>query len=122
MATAPWDEMAGSPNQIAAMDHFIQIAVHAAIDAAAQVVVSEGWPIGGTYGDVFRTLADHGVLAIDLGRRLSAATGLRNIIVHDYLDLDDRRVHAGLPQGLADLRDFCVAVTSYVARGAKPRG
>lgn len=41
----------------------------------------------------------------DLGDRLARAAGQRNVLVHMYLDLDDREVFASLGR-LDDLREF----------------
>ncbi|MCK6527339.1 DUF86 domain-containing protein [Myxococcota bacterium] len=120
LAARPWDAIAADAVLTAAMEHFVQVAIQSAIDAAAQVVVAEGWPVGGTYGDVFRTLADRGVLDRDLASRLSRAAGLRNVIVHDYLDLDDRRVHSGLARGTADLRALARALARHARRTPPP--
>ncbi|MGH3854484.1 MAG: HepT-like ribonuclease domain-containing protein [Pseudonocardiaceae bacterium] len=63
-------------------------------------------------GDAIRLLGSHGVLPADLADRLRRAVGLRNVLVHDYVDVDDDIVLERLAN-LADLDDF-VAV---VARG-----
>lgn len=45
----------------------------------------------------------------DLGDKLAAAAGQRNVLVHMYLDIDDREVFAALDR-LDDLRRFAAAV------------
>ena len=37
--------------------------------------------------------------------------------MHDYLRVDDRRLHASLPGEVTDLRSFCTGVFEWVASG-----
>jgi uncharacterized protein YutE (UPF0331/DUF86 family) len=49
------------------------------------------------------------VLDEELAQRLRRATGLRNVLVHGYLEVDPALVWEHL-EHLGDLRDFAVAV------------
>lgn len=55
-------------------------------------------------------LVEHGVLATDLAARVRQAVGFRDILVHDYIDVDDSLVVARLTD-LSDLDDFVAALT-----------
>jgi uncharacterized protein YutE (UPF0331/DUF86 family) len=89
-------------------------AVQVTIDVAIGLCVSLGLGTPATYGDAFRTLAEHGHLEHDLADRLARAAGFRNLLVHAYADLDLTRVHAAAGQGPADLRDFFAAASDLV--------
>jgi uncharacterized protein YutE (UPF0331/DUF86 family) len=52
-----------------------------------------------------------------LADRLAAAAGLRNVIVHLYLDVDPEKVWGGL-EGLDDLLAFTSAIRAYLTRTA----
>jgi uncharacterized protein YutE (UPF0331/DUF86 family) len=39
-----------------------------------------------------RTLARHGLLSRDEGETMAKAVGFRNLLVHGYVEIDDRRV------------------------------
>jgi len=81
-----------------------------ALAVANHVVASEGYRSPGDYADSFRVLEEHGLLSGDLAERLAAAAGFRNLLVHEYARIDDRRVHAFLTEGVDDLRAFAAAV------------
>jgi len=59
-------------------------------------------------------LAEHRVLDADLAGRVRQAVGFRNILVHDYIDVDDAVVVARLAD-LSDLDDF-VAALAHLTR------
>lgn len=54
-------------------------------------------------GTSFRRLVQAGVLDAQLGARLDGLAGLRNILVHDYVAIDESRVWQALDQHLGDL-------------------
>lgn len=63
----------------------------------------------GDYAGVFGSLRAGGVIDAELAARLARAAGQRNLLVHDYLAIDDRIVFGSLAS-LADLRRFATAV------------
>ncbi|MGA9312164.1 MAG: DUF86 domain-containing protein [Pseudonocardiaceae bacterium] len=67
------------------------------------------------YGSAFRDLAAVGILERDLADRLRLATGLRNVLVHAYLDVDPSRIWTHLGR-LDDLEDFARAADEYLGR------
>lgn len=81
-----------------------------ALAVANHVIASEGYRSPGDYADSFRVLEENGLLPGDLATRLSSAAGFRNLLVHEYARIDDRRVHIFLTEGLDDLRAFAAAV------------
>jgi uncharacterized protein YutE (UPF0331/DUF86 family) len=63
---------------------------------------------------VLRLLGVRGVLFADLADRLRRAVGFRNVLVHDYIEVDDGIVLERLAN-LADLDDFVAVVATWVA-------
>jgi uncharacterized protein YutE (UPF0331/DUF86 family) len=62
-----------------------------------------------------QTCIDVGLDA-SLAERLAAAAGMRNILVHGYLDVDDEAVWSALGR-LGDLRDFAATVQRIADSG-----
>jgi uncharacterized protein YutE (UPF0331/DUF86 family) len=56
---------------------------------------------------VFTAPAERGVIETELGTRLRAAAGLRNLIAHQYGVIDFRRVYAIAAAEAGDLARFC---------------
>jgi uncharacterized protein YutE (UPF0331/DUF86 family) len=83
------------------------LAIQEAIALAAHWLADEGTDVPQSYGDVFAALADRGVIETELGARLRAAAGLRNLIAHQYGVVDFARVYAIAAGELADLVRFC---------------
>ena len=77
---------------------------------ANHVIASEGYRAPADYADAFRSLHQAGVLGADLAERLEGMARFRNLLVHQYDDVDDRRVHGIMRQDLEDLDRFAAAV------------
>lgn len=88
-------------------------AIEAGVDVAQHVCASEGWGPPRDNGDAIRLLGAHGVLSADLADRLRRAVGFRNVLVHDYVEVDDGIVLERLAN-LADLDDFVAVVADWV--------
>lgn len=86
------------------------IAIQEAIDLATHWVADEGWAVPATYGEVFLVLAEHGIIARDLAKRLVKAAGLRNLIAHRYGMIDFDLIYASASADLDDLIAFCRAL------------
>lgn len=67
-----------------------------------------------TYEDVVERLADQGVISPELREKLRGLGGFRNILVHEYVDVDLGRVHRFLQEGLEDFIDFADHVESFL--------
>ena len=91
-------------------------AVQACIDLAIHTCAHEA--LGAPEGPVaaFSLLAGNGVIETHLARRLTLASGLRNLVVHQYADLDLSRLAETLTAGLPDLEAFVDAMRAHARR------
>ncbi|GIW20512.1 MAG: hypothetical protein KatS3mg065_0808 [Chloroflexota bacterium] len=64
---------------------------------------------------MFELLGRRGVLTAPLAARLALAAGLRNILVHAYLEVDPERIWASLGR-LDDLASLAGSLTSWLER------
>ncbi len=108
-AARPVDELLGSPAELGHVKYLFVTAIEGCIDAAHHVAASEGYGVPETNADAMVALARNGVLNPTLGDRLAAAVRFRNLLVHRYAEVDDRRVLAHL-SGLDDFDAFITAL------------
>lgn len=90
------------------------LALQETIGLATHWLADEGVAVPESYGDVFSTLAERGIIDVALGDRLRAAAGLRNLVAHQYGVLDFTRVHAVARAELGDLLLFCEQLTARI--------
>ena len=105
----PADFLAASDASDTVILHLWQ-AVQIVIDLGLSACLSFNLGTPESYGDAFRRLADAGLLDAHLARRLTEATGFRNLVARAYEGLDMKRVHRAAAEGPADLRAFLARV------------
>jgi uncharacterized protein YutE (UPF0331/DUF86 family) len=93
------------------------IGVQEAIALATHWLADEGWDVPQSYGEVFAALADRDVLERELAQRLSAASGLRNLIAHQYGAVDAGRIFDLASNDIEDLLSFCQQLARRAERG-----
>lgn len=77
-------------------------AIEACVDVAHHLCSSQGWGPPAANGDAMRLLGAHGVLERPLADHMRRAVGFRDVLVHDYVDVDD----AVVLQRLTDVTDL----------------
>lgn len=92
----------------------LEIALQAAIDMGARILRRESAPTPATYSEVFVRLAELGVISQQLGTQLAKAAGMRNVLVHEYLEVDWDIIFARL-QNVSDLQAFASAIERHLA-------
>lgn len=92
-----------------AAQHAIQLAIQICVDIGAHLIAELRLRMPDDYRGVFAVLREPLGLAPELVEGLSAAAGMRNVLVHAYLEVDDEEVWNALGH-LDDLREFAAAV------------
>ena len=96
-------------------ERHLQLAIQSAIDIALHIVAEDSTATPEDYGSSFSALAGLDVIGRPLAQRLRVAVGLRNVLVHAYLDVDPERIWDQL-SGLTDLEEFSAAIEAYLSR------
>jgi len=97
-----------------AVERALQVAVEACLDIGRRIIALEGFRYPENNQDVFRGLAEEGVVSADLLPTLLEMARFRNLIVHDYARIDDARVYGILKKRLSDFDAFAEAVRAYL--------
>jgi uncharacterized protein YutE (UPF0331/DUF86 family) len=98
----------GNDDLRAATERRLQLAEQTCIDVGAHLLVEMNAAPPADYAGIFTSLEGAGRLDRKLAIRLVQAARQRNLLVHAYLQIDDRRVFESL-EALDDLRAFAAA-------------
>ena len=112
----PKDEFVGSFRQYWLAERGLQLAAETLFDIGNHLLAGHFNVHPGNYEDVIEQLANQGVVTADLRERLRGLGGFRNILVHEYLEVDLERVHEFLQNGLNDFSDFADQVEAFLAK------
>ncbi len=90
------------------------VAIECCVDVGQHLCAVQGWGPPSTNADTFRILSEHAVLPADLAARMVQASGFRNVLVHEYVEVRDDIVVANLAR-TSDIRQFVAAVADWLA-------
>ncbi len=88
----------------------IQMAVQNCLDIAAHIISEEGYGVPGSNNDMFYTLEKHSYLDTQLVEKMIKAVGFRNLVVHEYGNLDMAQVYKIMQQDIKDLFEYLKAI------------
>ena len=97
-------EFLADPEHYGSAERFLQLALEALLDMGSHVIAEEGLGTVNQSRDIPRLFLEHGYIDAALEERWLRMIGLRNILVHAYLELDRERVYGVLQNGLNDIR------------------
>jgi uncharacterized protein YutE (UPF0331/DUF86 family) len=103
-----------------AVERGLQVAAEALFDVGAHVLAAEFRETADEYRDIPRRLAARQVLSPATAQSLDGLAGFRNVLVHDYADVDLERVVAGLAR-LGDFDAFVADVERWLQAATPPR-
>lgn len=99
-------------------ERYLQLAVQAALDIAHHIIAERGYAAPASYRDAFVILAKHGVLPPVLSGRLQWWVGLRDMLVHGYLELDHERSWDAIQNDLEDLCAWAATAAALLSEAA----
>lgn len=96
----------------------LQTCIQAVLDISAHLVAASGSAVTDSYRSGLLALGRLGILPQEFAQRIADMAGFRNILVHDYLDVDMAVVKRILDEQLDDFKEFGQHVERYMARDA----
>lgn len=68
------------------------------------------------YVDIIDKLGERGIIPSEFAKSIRGMAGLRNILVHEYVDLDLKKIYEILQNRLGDFYDFMEYVNRFISR------
>lgn len=99
-----------------ALERALHLAAEAIFDIGHHILAGRGARVPQRYRDVLPALAANGVLSQTLADSLDGLAGLRNLLVHDYAEIDHDRL-SGLLDRVSELRAVHAALAAIPELG-----
>lgn len=97
--------------------HTLQLAMQSALDIASHIVSDQWLGEPEKNQDLFLLLARGGWIDRELAVALGGMSGMRNVLVHEYLMVDLEKVRRALREDLDDLLAFAEAIRRRLTTG-----
>ncbi|KKT25522.1 MAG: hypothetical protein UW11_C0026G0006 [Parcubacteria group bacterium GW2011_GWA2_43_9b] len=96
-----------------ALERYLYLAAQAAIDLAEAVISFKKFRKPTTLRESFDILQEEKIITINLAEKMGRMAGFRNIIAHDYVDIDYDKVYDILQNRLIDIEEFLEVVNKF---------
>jgi len=107
-------ELRNKPIERAATERFFQMAIESVIDICSMIISHEDLDRPDEYRKTITLLADAGILDEKFAENFSQIAGFRNILVHQYADVDLDILYQFLQNRLKDFDKFARQIASYL--------
>lgn len=105
--------------KLAAVERLLERIVMRAVDVnehlIAELATGEEYSGRISYRDTFLMLSEFGVYPKEFAKSIANSAGLRNILVHDYNDVDRRIVHGSIRTCLQDYHRYVEYVAKFLS-------
>ncbi len=92
-----------TPERYGSAERFLQLTIEAFNDMGSHLIADLQLGMIEGYRDVPRILMEHDYLSPELGEMWIQMIGFRNVLVHDYLDIDRGLVYQTLQENITDI-------------------
>jgi uncharacterized protein YutE (UPF0331/DUF86 family) len=119
IAAAGVDAFLESRKDQAVVERYLEQIIGRMIDINYHVITESGHPPPSDYHASFAKLGELKILEPDFARRISRCAGLRNRLVHEYNEIDSRKVFESLETSLVDVPIYLKRIEEYGERPAR---
>jgi uncharacterized protein YutE (UPF0331/DUF86 family) len=92
----------------------LQVTIQAILDIGSHILAEKkvnGWK---TCKEIPIKLNERGIITKALANKISLMAGLRNILVHEYLEIEPKEISNILKNNLEDFKIFVVQIRKYL--------
>lgn len=94
--------------------HNLQLAIQGCIDIGTHIISDEGWGIAGNFNEIIYILQGNGDINSALSEKVVSMIGFRNILVHEYEDVNFDVVYNILRNRLNDINEYLLSTVDYL--------
>lgn len=110
------EEYLGDYDIQAIVERNLQLAIQVCMDIANYIIARKKLAFPADQENIFTLLGREGIIPRDLANRIKGMVNFRNILVHDYTEIDPKKVHGMLIRGLKDFNDFASAAIKFLEK------
>jgi len=88
--------------------------IEACIDIANYIISVKGFRRAEEYSEMFKVLEEEGILGKKLANKLEDMARFRNLLVHRYGEIDNKRVLEIIRHNLKDIKEFEKEIEKFI--------
>jgi uncharacterized protein YutE (UPF0331/DUF86 family) len=108
------EEFLSDPEHYASVERFLHMAIESTIDIGGHIVSGLGLGEVNWYSDIAAIMEEKGYISVELREKWIRIVGFRNILVHQYIEVDRKIVYDVLQNKLSDLEELKKVFVSFL--------
>ncbi|THV40943.1 type VII toxin-antitoxin system HepT family RNase toxin [Glycomyces buryatensis] len=104
-------------------DDIVRLAVERIVTQVVDIAVSINQHLAAehlgraaqNYRESFELVVETGAISSDMAANLGPSTGMRNVLIHEYLETDTGMLAAAVPMAITGYRDYIRSVARFVS-------
>jgi len=108
------DQFVESYRDIQAAKYSLLEIMEACVNIANYIISVKGFRRAEEYSEMFKVLKEEGVIAKELATKLEDMARFRNLLVHRYGEVDNRRVLEIITHNLKDIEEFEREIEKFI--------
>ncbi len=101
-----FEEFVNDPERYGSTERFLQLAIESIIDIGTHIIADEALGNVNWYSDVPKILAEKGYITSEQSEYWIRMIGFRNVLVHEYVEIDRRIVFDVLNSHLDEISEL----------------
>lgn len=97
-----------------AVERSLQVAIEACLDIGRRLIATENLRYAEENREVFQVLEEADIIPEQMLETMHAMAGFRNIIVHDYADVNDAAVYGIVTKRLGDFDAYAELIVRHL--------
>lgn len=114
IATLKEDEFLSSFEKIDSAKYNLIVAIEGAVDICNHVVARAGGRSPCDYADCFSILGELRIFPNEFVERLRKMAKFRNLLVHLYWEVDNRKVYAIVKENISDIASYLKGIGKFI--------
>jgi uncharacterized protein YutE (UPF0331/DUF86 family) len=118
-----FDEIAANPILMPFVERMLEKIVTRGIDMNRHILseIGDGTERLLKNEDTFLALGKHSVISEELAKNIAPSAGLRNRLVHEYNDTDDRIIFLSVGKAIEQYPQYCEAILDFAEKQNEAR-
>jgi len=89
--------------------------IERAIDINQHLIKEKDGEVPNDYKETFKALAKMDILEMKFSEEIAKSAGMRNVVVHEYDEVDDKLLYNSIDVALEQYPKFCEAILKFLA-------
>ncbi len=112
----PLEDLASDLWKLGGAKYYLQTAVEAVLDICKYLVAHAQHRMPDRYSDLVMLLSDEGVFPKEFAEQLTRMIGLRNVLVHQYIQVNLEKMYGPIQEDIGDFDEFARYVVAYLEK------